>query len=157
MTRRAIPGILVQEVANVTKTILDTRDIRLQIGINKSPKHLDIMNLTTTALATNAGNGFADQKETLFSIPHTLGYSPKVFLYMFDPSNSSYAMGAYFPHGAGAVTDEITYQVSSTSFSIIHIVSDPFHGGYTSGIVTIQAKYLIFSNPINTFTDPALR
>lgn len=149
-----IPGIIIREQTNVSKTLLDTRNPRIQIAIDRTPPHLQAMNVTPTAISTNAGNNFA-AFETLYSMDHGLGYKPKVFLYILSPAGG-YAVGTFYL-GFGAINDYITYAANTTSFSIVHKIDDFLNSGYTSTGGTFQLKFLICSNPIDNYTDPAKR
>lgn len=151
-----IPGITVFEVANVTKKLLDTRNVRMQIATDRDPPHLAIINTKTTGIATVAGVDTTKQ-EVLFSMKHKLGYTPKVLLYILNTTTGAYELGTYYIALSGNFTDTIISDVNDTSFSIIHKITDLTSVGVTSQPLPVQLKYLIFSNPLNNYTDPALR
>lgn len=149
-------GIRVLQPGNITQDVFDSSRPRLQIDTEHTPPLLDVIQRQTTALVSNVGNGFFSQ-ETLFSINHGLGYSPKVFLYIFT-SSGGYACGQYNV-GSGAFDDKIIYKINSTSFTILHVLDDTFAnlGVISSLVTTAQLKYMLCSNPIDNYTDPALR
>lgn len=146
-------GILIAD-KNIQKGSLlyDSREPQFQVATDRTPPHLDIFSMDGgTALVTDAGNGFYNE-ETLFTLDHNLKYKPKVFVYFYVTSGTftGYAVGTYF-YGFGAIDDYITYRITDTTFSIVHIVDDFLGSGYTSNadIFLVRIKYLICSMPVN--------
>lgn len=141
---------------NSGKAVYDSTKPRLQVAIDRSPAHLDKVTVTPTQIATNAGNNFF-AREVLFEMKHNLGYKPRVLIYFLRSGTNRYDCGkSYF--AVGAVDDFLQYEVDETSFRITHQINDYLQVGYTSTASgTTSAKFLIFSNPVNDFTDPAKR
>lgn len=152
-------GLMVAEKDVSGKLLFDSRNVRPQIAVGRSPAHLGLQYVTGTGITTSAGNGFL-ATEPLFSLNHGLGYKPKVLVYFYVVGTASYNVGKFF-YGFGAADDYITYSVTNTGFSIVHIYDDTFfNNGLTSTAATvgpIRIKYAIFSNPVNNYTDPAKR
>lgn len=128
----------------------------MQIGTDKNPPHLAIINTSTTAIATQAGIDSSKQEILFGPIKHGLGYTPKPLLYILS-NTGVYEMGKYYISLSGNSEDTIYYSVDDISFSIIHKITDLTSVGVTSVAIPVQLKYLLFSNPINNYTDPALR
>mgnify|MGYP001570734498 CR=1 FL=1 len=151
-------GIKVAEKDIDRKPSFWTARPRLQIALNKTPAHIDSGKVKATAIVANAGNNFI-AKETLYTIPHRLSYTPKPLVYFYVPVNTSYAMGKYF-YAFGAVDDYFGYEVDDTNFKIVHVLQDNLLLGATSTANTIgeiRFKYMICSNPLKAITNPAAR
>ncbi len=147
-------GILVAEKAIGGKLIYDSRNVRPQIAIDRTPKHLDIFVTPATGIVTNVGNDYY-AKETLFSMKHGLKYTPKPLVYFYLINSDRYGVGKYF-YAYGAADDYLAYEVDDTYFKIVHVLEDYFHAGRTSTAPTfgnIRVKYMIFSNPIDNLTN----
>lgn len=141
---------------NKGKAVYDSVKPRLQIAVDRNPKHLNKPTVTPTAIVTNVGNNFV-AKEVLFEIKHNLGYKPRVLVYFLRSGTNRYDSGRSF-FGAGAVDDFMSYEVDENAFRIVHQVNDYFNLGFTSiATGTVDCKFMIFSNPVNDYTDPALR
>lgn len=127
---------------------------RLQVALNKDPKHTGVESVKGTGLQVFAA-GVHEATETLFRIPHGLRYRPKVLVYFNRAQLNSYAVGTFY-YGFGAIDDYLTYEVTDTAVLIKHVLTDNLaSSNYTSlapSFGKIQVKYLIFSNPIDKVT-----
>lgn len=152
-------GIILSDKDLDEEITYDSRKLRPQVALEKPSPHLDIITLPPgTALATDVGNGYYAE-EVLFSIKHELPYTPKPLVYFFVSSTGNYAIGKYL-YQFGAFDDYIGYRVTATEFQIVHILDDRgLNVGVTStapNFGNVRIKYLIFSNPINDFTNEAI-
>jgi hypothetical protein len=130
----------------------DSRKPRMQIALGKDPTHLDLLSIPGgTALATTGGSA-QTKSETLFSMTHKLPYQPKalVYFYVEGPSGTRYGLGKSF-YAYGPINDYVGYSVTDTTFSIVHILEDPYGFSYTSGAPShkLRIKYMILSIPEN--------
>jgi len=130
----------------------DSANIRPQIALDRDPPHLDLLNMSGgTALASGASP--VTLTETLFTMEHHLLYKPKVLVYFYTDFYSStdvgYGLGTLVYALAGAYYDRVTYAVTDTTFSIVHILSDIAGVSYTSTAPSkkLRIKYMIFSIP----------
>lgn len=143
-------------IDNQGKTSFGTEKPRLQIAIDRTPPHIDRQTVTPTHIATNAGNNFLAQ-ETLYEIKHGLGYKPRVLAYFLRAGTNRYDCGQTL-FNFGAVDDVLTYDVDDTFFRIIHRIDDFLQIGFTSSANdVVTCKFMIFSNPVDNYTDPNLR
>lgn len=144
------------ETADNGRFAFDSSIPRLQVAVDKDPKHLDRIRVLGNNQDANVGNGFYIE-ETLFSIDHGLKYTPKVLVYFNNIFNNIYNVGRYY-YAFGAADDYLTYRVNETSFKIIHITTGYGAFPLTSAAQSaglIQIKYMILSNPVAAVTDTA--
>jgi hypothetical protein len=148
-------GLLVRD-AGTGKAVYTSENPRLQVAVDRTPPHLDRPLVTPTAIVTNLGNNYL-AREILFKIKHGLGYKPRVLAYFLQSGTNRYDCGKSF-FGFGAADDYVQYEVDEQNFYITHILADYFNAGLTSPATgTVLCKYLIFSNPVDNYTDPSKR
>lgn len=139
----------------------DTRKPRLQVALNQDPAHMDIINVRATAIRTLAVNYPTPTTEVLFTTKHNLGYKPKVLVYFFIPSTQLYSTGTHYHTPPNALSDDlILYDVTDTTFSITHRLTDYFGvfdlTSTANTLGDIRVKYMIFSNPVENVTNDVL-
>lgn len=151
-------GIQVAETDIDGKHSYDSVRPRLQVAMDRNPKHLDIVRVTGSALQVFAA-GAHTATETLATIRHELGYKPRVLCYFYQSSIRGYNVGRYY-YAFGVVDDYLTYTVDENYLYIVHKVVDNFNASdFTSGAVTtgqIAVKYLLFSNRVDSYTNLAI-
>ena len=155
-------GILIDSKSvNQSVTEFDTRRPRLQVAVDRNPKHLDLI-ISSPGTALDITPSVSYVEETLFTLNHNLGYKPKVLVYFYFPNYApfqGYAVGRYF-YGFGVVDDQITYRVDEDKFYIIHTMTDNIGGATQTSTAPdfgkVQIKYLIFSNPVAAVTHKEL-
>lgn len=147
-------GILIAEKNITGKIIYDSRKPRLQVAVNRDPKHLDSFIVSPAPLVTSAGNGFY-LENIILSINHNLGYKPRVLMYTKALNTNVYRCGFYF-FSFGAFDDSIIYRVTDKTLTIVQILDDStFNVGVASSASTVgnlRIKYMLFSNPVNNAT-----
>ncbi len=152
-------GVIVTENGLDGKILFDSRKPRIQVALDRTPAHVDRINVSAgTALVTSAGNSYYAE-EILATIKHGLAYEPMVLTYFYIPTNGRYAVGRYF-YAFGAADDYIAYRTDETNLYIVHILDDTASNvGVTSTAPSfgeLKVKYLICSNPVNALTNDAL-
>lgn len=152
-------GILVARKDVSDEILYDSRKARLQIAIDRTPPHLGLENVSSTAIASDISNNYF-ARETIFTMKHDLGYKPKALVYFYNPSDGSYYVGRFY-YGIGAAEDYLTYEVTEDTFRIVHNLDDSFFQiGITSTANTfapIRVKFMLFSNPIDNLTPENMR
>lgn len=137
----------------------DTKKRHLPIDLEALPRHYDIAEMAGgTAITISAGDSSVHQ-ETLLTVPHKLGYTPFVFMYVYVISYNGnsvsspagdYIPDAYYYSGAsGTIQDILTFKVDASNFKIIHYatVFSFFGGAHTSdaNLYQLRIKYYISS------------
>ena len=148
-------GLQIAKDNDIKKLQYDSSKPRLQIAMGRTPPHLNLVDVTGTALVTSAGSP-SQKEETLFTIYHgLLQYKPKVLVYFYVYSSGLYDIGKFF-YGFGAIDDYLTFEIDERNLYIKHILADYFGTGHTSTAPStgrIRVKYLISSNPVNDYTN----
>jgi hypothetical protein len=143
-------GLTVEDKSLGRNLGFDSRKPRLQVALNRTPAHHDVLQVKGTAIAVTAA-GADTATEDLAIIKHGLGYKPKVLCYFKQASSNRYAVGTFF-YDFGVVDDYISYEVDEDKLYIRHSVVDNLGiSDYTSDAPSfgnIQVKYLIASVPL---------
>lgn len=146
----------IKVIDNTDKATYDSTKPRLQIAVDRNPPHINRVTVEPGPLTADAGNNY-QAREVLFEMKHDLGYKPKVLIYFFRPSLGRYDCGKTF-FGLGARDDYLEYDVTEERFRITHRLTDNLAIGFSSSAQEkTTCKFMIFSNPVNTYTDPAKR